>query len=204
MKKGFLLFLIIFNTAVFSQAKGNIELGFNIGGNGSTVTQSNYTYPNAIGYNAGVSLEYYFSNEWGVKSKLIYDQLGWNKDLIYVASTDSYVSTDFRLNYLTIPVLANYHFGNKKEIYFNFGPYVGVLLDAHEKRFNTDVKKFFNTTDFGLMIGIGYTTIVSDKIKFLVGFDAHGGIIDVVKYNEKPSVLNTCLNFNIGLNVLLK
>jgi hypothetical protein len=204
MKKIFLLFLTVFTASAFSQGKGNVEFGFNIGLNFSNITQSNYTYPYAIGFNAGASMEYYFSKEWGIKGKLIYDQLGWNDDLIYDTTSDSYIRTNFRLNYLTIPVMANYHFGDKKEIYFNFGPYVGILLNAHETRFDTDAKAFFNDTDFGLMIGVGYTTLISDKMKFFVSFDVYGGIIDIVKYNENPTVLNICANFNVGINMLLK
>lgn len=200
----FLLFLTVFSTTVFAQGKDDVEFGFNIGGNLSNITQSDYTYSYAIGFNAGVSMEYYFSSSWGIKSKLMYDQLGWNDDVIYDVETDRYVSTNFRLNYLTIPVMADYHFGNKKEFYFNVGPYVGILLDAHDTRYDTDVKEFFNTTDFGLMLGVGYTTLLSEKVKFFVGFDARGGVIDIIKDNENPVVLNSCMNFNVGINMLLK
>lgn len=204
MKKVFLLFLTVFSTTVFAQGKGDVEFGLNIGGNLSNITQADYTYSYAIGFNAGISMEYYFSNSWGIKGKLIYDQLGWDDDLIYDVETDRYVSTNFRLNYLTIPVMADYHFGNKKEFYFNAGPYVGILLDAHETRYDSDMKEFFNTTDFGLMLGVGYTTLLSEKVKFFAGFDARGGIIDIIKYNENPVVLNSCMNFNIGINMLMK
>lgn len=204
MKKVFLLFLTVFSTTAFSQGKGDVEFGFTIGGNLSNITQADYTYSYAVGYNAGISMEYYFSNSWGIKSKLMYDKLGWNDDFIYNTITDSFVITNFRLDYLTIPVMADYHFGNQKEFYFNFGPYVGILLNAHDTRFNSDVKEFFNPTDFGLMLGVGYIQLLSDKVKFFVGFDAHGGVVDIVKYNENPTVLNSCMNFNIGVNMLLK
>jgi len=204
MKNILLLFLTVFSTTAFSQGKGNVEFGFNIGANLSNITQSDYTYPYAVGFNVGGSMEYYFSNAWGIKGKLIYDQAGWNNDLIYETVTDSYVPTNFRLNYLTIPIMADYHFGDKKDVYFNFGPFVSILLNAHDTRFDSDVKEFFNPTDFGLMIGVGYTYLLSDKLKFFVGFDARGGLIDVVKYNENPTVLSTCMNFNVGLNMLMK
>ena len=204
MKKFLLLFLTVFSTTGFAQGKGKVEFGFNLGVNLSNITQSDYTYPYAVGFNAGASMEYYFSDEWGIKSKLMYDQLGWNDDLIYDEVSDSYISTDFRLNYLTIPVMADYHFGDHKEFYFNFGPYVGILLNVRETRFDSDMKEFFNPTDFGLMLGVGYTQLLSDKVKFFVGFDARGGVTDIVKYNENPTVLNTCMNFNIGVNMLMK
>ncbi|CAM3550555.1 hypothetical protein FSS13T_07900 [Flavobacterium saliperosum S13] len=204
MKKFLLLFFTVFSVTAYSQGKGDVEFGLHIGGNFSNITQADYTYSYAIGFNAGVSMEYYFSNSWGIKTKLMYDQMGWNDDVIYDPVTDRYVDTNFRLNYLTIPVMGKYHFGNKKEFYFNAGPYLGILLEAHDTRYDTDVKEFFNTTDFGLMLGVGYTALLSEKVKFFAGFDARGGVIDIIKYNENPVVLNSCMNFNVGINMLLK
>jgi opacity protein-like surface antigen len=134
---------------------------------------------------------------------LIYDQKGWDND--YIEDTNGNVyPTDINLNYLTVPIMANWHFGNKKNWYLNFGPYFGFLLDANETQFDSDVTDVFNTTDFGLALGIGVKVPVSDKLKIFFEYDGQGGINDIFKENQYSAVTNTRSSFNVGLNFLLK
>ena len=105
------------------------------------------------------SMDYYFSNSWSVKTKLIYDRKGWDNGFIE-DDFGSYI-TDYNLDYLTVPVLASWHFGNNKNWFLEFGPYVGFLLNAEEVRFGTDVTDSFNSTDFGLALGIGVSRAAS-------------------------------------------
>ena len=100
--------------------------------------------------------------------------------------------------------MANWHFGNKKNWYLNFGPYVGFLLDAKETQFDTDLKDYFNSTDFGLALGIGVKIPVSDKLKLFFEYEGQGGVSDIFKVNEFSRVTNSRSSLNIGLNFLLK
>ena len=209
MKRLFIVVLLAlgFSSATFAQqSKGDVEFGFNLGYNYSTVSNSegDSTDP-GNGINLGASADYYFSDRWSIKGKMIYDQKGWNNGFVetYVP-TYSYYTTDFNLNYLTILVMANWHFGSKRNWYLNFGPYAGFLLSAEETAKSKDVKDSFNSTDFGLALGIGVKIPVTDKLKISLEYDDQTGFLDVFKINSGSAVRNSRGSFNIGVNFLLK
>lgn len=81
MKKILFITIIIF-TEIFSvnaQKESGFEIGGNIGLNVSVVTNANgvRTVKNFTSFNIGASGEYYFSDRWGLKTKLILDNKGW-------------------------------------------------------------------------------------------------------------------------------
>jgi len=80
-------------------------------------------------------------DRWSGKTKLIYDQKGWNNNFIDFQE-GSFSAKNFRLNCLTVPVMASWHFAPKRNWYLDFGPYLGILLNARETDYNTDVKIF--------------------------------------------------------------
>ena len=177
MKKTFTTIIILLGayTATFAQQKkGDVELGVNVGVNFSTVTNSQATNTAYhTGFNAGVAADYYFSDRWSIKAKAIYDQKGWNNGFIISdqSGSGSVITTDFKLNYVSIPVMANWHFGKTRNWYLNFGPYVGILTSASETASNTDLKNYLNSTDFGLALGIGVKIPVSEKVKVVFEYD---------------------------------
>jgi opacity protein-like surface antigen len=212
MKKLFItaLFVLGLSSTTFAQqSKGDVEFGFNLGYNFSTVSNSEgeSTDPGS-GINLGASADYYFSDRWSIKGKLIYDQKGWNNGFVdySLISNDPVASyrTDFNLNYLTVPVMANWHFGSKRNWYLNFGPYAGFLLSANETARDKDVTDGFNSTDFGLALGIGVKIPVTDKLKISLEYDDQTGFSDVFKISSGSAVRNSRGSFNIGVNFLLK
>lgn len=203
MKKSLLVIVVLFSTVINAQKKGTVEFGANLGYNSSTVSTDDDSADSGDGVNLGFSADYYFSDRWSIKSKLIYDQKGWNRGFIEDINTGIQYKTNFNLNYLTIPVMANWHFGRKRNWYLNFGPYVGFLLSAEETRFGTDTKKAFNTTDFGLDLGIGVKIPVSDKLKIHIEYDAQSGLSEVFKESNE-AITNSRWSLNFGVNFLMK
>ncbi|MFN4027158.1 MAG: porin family protein [Flavobacterium sp.] len=197
------VFALGLTTVVFAQKKGVVEFGINVGFNNSTVSNSDVSADTAYGFNIGGSMDYYFSDRWSIKGKLIYDQKGWDNGFIEDSNGFDYV-TDFNINYLTVPVMANWHFGRKRNWFLEFGPYMGFLLNAEDVRFGTDVTDSFNSTDFGLSLGIGVKIPVSDKLKLFFEYEGQGGMSDIFKVNEFSRVTNSRSSFNVGLNFLLK
>jgi len=185
---------------VNAQDKGDIELGAGLGlslSNVSTIDgQNNTSYLTSI--TGGVSGEYYFSDRWGIKSKLIYDNKGWSEGFLTDEDSNTNIITDFELSYLTIPVMANYHFGSKRNWYLNFGPYVGILLNAEDSELGLDLKDGFQSSDFGLALGIGYKFQVGDNIKLFVEYDGQAGFTDVFEENSGDAIRNARSSINIG------
>lgn len=207
MRKPLTLLLLLsvgFFTAK-AQQKNTFEYGFNAGLNLSTVqagSTTNSSYRN--GFNIAAFGDYYLSDRWSIKARLAYDQKGWDRGYLTDLTTGRSAITDYHLDYLTIPVLANWHFGKKRNWYLNFGPYAGFLLSAKETKFNNDLKDFLHTTDIGFDLGIGVKIPVSSRVKILFEFDGQAGFTDVFKQNDDSRVTTSRSSFNTGLVFSLK
>jgi len=192
-----------------AQTKGSIEMGINGGVNFTSVSGTDYNYwgtttsESSVSFNVAASLDFYFSDRWSIKVKGIYDRKGWDSAYITLGDGRDY-STNVDMNYITVPVMANWHFGGKRNWYLNFGPYVGFLTSAKETRFDTDLKDNFNTTDAGLAYGIGVKIPVSNHVKLFFEYEGQTGLSDIYKDNYDGSVTTNRGAANVGINFLLK
>lgn len=191
------------STGAIAQDKGAVEFGVNVGYNSASVSSSEERSDPGSGINVAVAADYYFSKTWSIKGKLIYDQKGWNNGFLEDLDTGIVYKTDYNLNYVTIPVMANWHFGNTKNWHLNFGPYMGFLMNAEETRFNLDVKDGFNATDFGLAFGIGVKIPVSNKLKIAFEYEGQSGMKNIFKESNED-VFNSRWSLNVGINFLMK
>nr|WP_294775372.1 outer membrane beta-barrel protein [uncultured Flavobacterium sp.] len=84
MKNIFLSAIILLglSTSLTAQKKGDVEFGVNIGYNSFSVSDSYDSSDTGSGFNFGGSIDYYFSNTWSIKGKLIYDQKGWDNGYV--------------------------------------------------------------------------------------------------------------------------
>ncbi len=191
------VFLTVFSTS--AQEKGDIEFGVNLGYNISNVTSENTSTSSKGGINIGASGEYFFSDRWGINFQLIYDQKGWADGFVIPEGSSDMIITDFRVSYLTIPLTANLHFGKSKGWHFNFGPYVGFLINAEVGHEDMDVKDAFATTDFGLALGIGYKFRLSEKTKLVLDYQSQSGFSNAFDENSTTTIRNGRSSFNLGL-----
>lgn len=209
MKKTLTTLLILcgISSITLAQTKNTTEFGANIGYNAARVALSgsgqstNYT----SGFNFGISAEHYFSDRWGIKGKLIYDQKGWGNGYLDFNDGTSINGVDFHLNYLTIPIMADWHFGRTQNWYLNFGPYMGFLLNATESsNSGTDIKSAFNTTDVGLAFGIGVKFPIADKVKLFIEADGQSGFTNIFKDSGGQTIQNIRSGINIGFLIPIK
>jgi len=206
MKNVVVVFFILVSMTSFGQKRnnGDVELGLNLGFNASNVTNSDGKSDDGSGFNAGASADYFFSNRWSIKGKMIYDQKGWDNGYFNNLDAGNSYTTNYNLNYLTIPVMANWHFGGNRNWYLNFGPYLGFLLSASESATNFDVKEAFNSTDFGLALGIGVKIPVTDNLKISFEYEEQGGFSDIFKQNISSATRNGRTGLNVGLVFMLR
>ncbi|MEQ7799713.1 porin family protein [Pedobacter sp. ASV1-7] len=187
----------------FSQEKGKFEFGFNIGLNGATVTSGTMTNSS---YRSGLAVgavgDYFFSDRWSIKAKLTYDQKGWSNGFFQTTDggmTFDFYKTDYHLDYLTIPVMANWHFGKKRNWYLHFGPYAGVLLSGKETTSQKDLKEITAAVDAGIALGIGVKIPIAEKVKIIFEFDGQAGLTDAFKQNDGLNVKNSRSSLSTGL-----
>ncbi len=147
--------------AVVYPTEGAQEFGLGFAYNSSFLTENGFTqldgYKPTSGYSLSAQYEYYLSKNWGLKTKLNLDYKGLTSD------TDPEMVTD--LLYLTLPVMASWHFGKKKRWYLHFGVYTGYLLLAELE--GTDIKQFVNSMDYGTDFGVGVRIPAGDKWFFI-------------------------------------
>ncbi|MDI1255889.1 MAG: porin family protein [Flavobacterium sp.] len=202
MKKLFIAVGVFFGlTTVNAQSKGAVEFGVNVGYNFSTIGTDDGDFDTGEGFNVGFAADYFFNSSWSLKGKLIYDQKGYDNDYITDGTND--YPTDININYLTVPVMANWHFGKKKNWYLNFGPYVGFLLSAKDTALDTDLKYAFKSTDFGISYGVGVKIPVSNQAKISIELEEADGLSNVLK-GTSYDTRNKRGSINVGVNFLLK
>ncbi len=201
-KKILLNFILIVGFSLLSKAqeKGDIELGGQFGLNISNILDSGSDqFANSkISFNIGAFADFYINDRWSIKPKVIYDRKGWCDSFVIDDNFNLY-STDFKVNYITVPITVNYHFGKTRRWYFNFGGYVGFLGAAEDSEFGIDAKELFENTDFGLSYGIGYKHPLSDNLKLFIEYEGQSGVIDIFKGNPGDAILNGRSAFNAGL-----
>jgi len=207
MKKLFVTMLALSGIcfSALAQKTNAVEFGINIGANESYVMQgssSNYGNSSDVvhGINLGFSMEYYFSDRWGIKGKLIYDQKGWGNGYVITPDGSENDGVNFQLNYITVPVMANWHFARNRNWYLNFGPYVGFLLSAKDVSDNIDIKSSLNSTDVGLALGIGVKIPLSNNVKLFFEVEGQGGGTNIQGDNSGPTLQTERSSLNIGLN----
>ncbi len=196
----FLTLLIIFlgiYSASSGQSKPKSEFGFGLGLNSAaviTVMGTGSTGTNG-GFNAGASGDFYFSDRWSFKAKMIFDQKGWSGDDPF----GELGAGDYHLNYLTIPLMANWHFGKTRNWYLNAGPYAGFLMSASQSTNNADIKPRFNSTDFGLAFGIGVKFPIAQNAKLFLEYDGQSGLSNIFN-SSIQQFQNIRAAFNIGVS----
>ncbi len=203
MKKELLAiaFTIFGLLSVNAQDRGDFELGLAAGISFANISSSEEQIDTSsrTAFNIAASGEYYFSESWGLKAKLIYDSKGWGDQQITNEITNETITTDFKLNYITIPLLVNFHYGYNRSWYSGFGPYVGLLASAEDSELGVDLKEGFSSNDFGIALNIGYKLQVDEKIWLFAEVDAQVGLSDIFQEDlGDQNITNVRGSLNVG------
>jgi len=194
--------LILFVFQVRAQNRGDVELGIGGGVNVAGITGDYFTSDSRTAFNVDAFGDFYFSDRWSLKAKIQYDQKGYKTGSLTINDEVIIKQETYKLNYVTVPVMANWHFGKKRNWYMNFGPYIGMLVNA--KASNVDVKDRFNTVDVGLDYGIGVKIPIFSHCKLFLGYDVQYGFTDIVKNNPGSSANNLRVTFHTGVAFSIK
>ena len=180
MKKILLTVLCIAGFAFTTDAqndKGDFtlapQLGLNLSNYRSNVDLNNDL---RVAMVVGVTGGYYFSDRWSFRTGLLYDAKG----------TDVENNID-KLNYLSIPLQANFHFGDNRNWYVNFGPSLNVLLSAKGELSDgseIDLKDQVSSLDIGLGYGIGYKFDVSENTELFFQAQSFYGLSRINENNN--------------------
>ncbi len=200
MKKLFLLTLAVLSSSFIlaQDISFGAKVGVNYGGTMTTDKDYNALFKAAIRPNIGVFAEMEMSDAFALQAGLDYFGSGFQGKGEYVKYNEVETKNEVKGNlaYLQIPVLAKYYVTESLSI--EVGPYVGFLLSAKQDGNvyinhplagndylvasfdNKDVKEDYNSTDFGLKMGLGYK--LENGLMFSLGYNL--GLSDIQKAEE--------------------
>lgn len=197
MKK-VLLSLITLITFGFANAqikeRGIIEITPKIGTSSfAELNEDEYTDYNS-GVELGATVDYYFNDRWSLRSGLIADKMGGKYDY------DGNYFED-KLNYLSIPINANWHFGSTRKWNLNFGLSPSFLMSAKlkENGYTTDIPdNIIESFQLGFTFGIGYKIGITEKFGILIDAQWFTGLTNINKVPDNRRITNSGYSFNLG------
>ena len=186
-----LIVILFISHSFYAQSQsGDFTLAPTLGLNLSTFSAEN-SYKIKTGIHGGLVAEYYITEEWSIRSGVLYDALG---------AEDDFDNLD-KLNYFNIPLNASWHFGKNYNWYLNFGLSLAFLSEATSELSDgseVDINDNVNSFDFGLSLGIGYKFYLSKNLSLFLEVQNYNGILDIVNEDEFPIALRnarTAINF---------
>jgi len=200
----------------YSQDFNKHEIGFE-GGAGVSFLRGlenieEYQDP-MLSYAVGVSYQFSFSESFSFFSALDYERKG---SVVNVTATDQsgnkigelVVHTNY--DYLVLPLLARYSFGNQIKMYINAGPYVGYLLRVTSVTDENDIVPHTELDltgdsykyDFGISAGLGAKIPINNKMAFKVEVRNNLGLVNTLSApieEEGGSVKTNSTNLLLGV-----
>lgn len=211
MKKYLLLMGISFCFVQLSGAQSNtyeygLHGGINI--NSAFGSSINAAYKGTLpGLSLGAHVKINTSTHFGIKASIDYDQQGWAyRSLAFEDMTGTtFAKGDVlrKLNYLNVPIVAEYAVGKNIKFKANAGVFFGVLLSNQivtqitdpfppntESTTRSKSQQNIQATNFGLSAGAGLQIPISNKMKLDFDFRNHYGLSNIYK-KENTLRLNT-------------
>lgn len=148
------------------------------------------------GYNGGLTFRYIGKKSLGVQAELNYSQRGWKEsDGLYAR----------QLNYIELPFLTHFNFGDKFRYFFNIGPKISYLLSENILIDNTQnstaeqhIKAVENPFDYGFSLGTGALIKIQKQV-LQVEARANYSLSNVFS-DAKKDYFNYSNNLNASVN----
>ncbi|MCD4696577.1 MAG: PorT family protein [Bacteroidales bacterium] len=232
MKKFTIILMLAAMTLSFSamaQFTFGPRLGLNLANQSGDDVEDNSML---IGFNIGAMGNMAFNDMLSFQAEVLYDAKGAKYESVSETGAKTDVNANF--NYLNIPLMAKATFGDDIKFFGELGPSIGLLMSAKwdgESEFTTleqdpnnpfeviekkiEVKDFYKSTDFGLVIGGGVVLPVGDmklmvdvrynmslgsigeEMEVMTGFDPITG--EITYENQTPDIKNGVISINLGL-----
>ena len=223
--KRILLSLFLINLFIIGNGqKSKFEYGFQSGLNISSSYGDAFSQVKRgplTGLHIGGHLKVTKTENWGFKFLVSYDNIGWiYKSLTLESNTSSTglmnVDISIKLNYLNMPVLAEYSFGNKIKINVDGGFFLGILLN---NKVITEVKEPIppnqepilesssiarKGTNFGLSLGSGVQIPIASRLTLDFNVRDNLGLTSINKSQSSYSVGMKTNTFTISAGLSFK
>lgn len=178
---------LLFSTSAFSQfSTFGVKAGLNMA---NMTVEGNNDSNLKFGLNAGVLSKIFVTDRFALQPELLYSSKGFENVFTNEIITDEEVN--FNLNYIDLPVKLVFYLS--EDFSFQFGPYVGYLVNANvdydsaetfDDLFDVDTqdeidRDRFNAIDFGLTGGLEF-----ELDPLIVGFNYNMGLTQVAAEDD--------------------
>jgi len=193
------------------------SLSFNVGDNKSF-------YKPGAGFNAGLSLLFQKTKSVSFEADVLYQQnnywLNDSSSSYFYADTASlmyYTNTRTDLDYLSIPLIMNFKFGQKARFYAGIGLFASVQLNAQvvghalnttagenyltttEYHVYDSIEGYFSDFDSGWLLNCGFETPLFKKLKFDCNFRYNASFKNIYKNDNDQIIKIKSLSINAGI-----
>ena len=187
----YLIIFLSFTVNVYSQVreKGAVELTPKIGY--SNFKYYMYGHPSLAlkSVNFGITGDYYLTEAWSIRTGILYQKMGGQT-----------FDSKYELDYLNIPINANWHFGSTRKWNLNFGLLTGFKISNADDQNIFGIKSKGNQT--AINWGIGYKFEVNNQIGILLDYQFLAGTTNIDR-DEIYSLKNKGGNLNVGVVIKL-
>lgn len=140
-----------------------------------------------------------------MRSGLIADKMGGKYKISFadydpIVNGDTTIYFEDKLNYLSIPINANWHFGSTRKWNLNFGlspsflTSANIVINGKESKIpSSDIESF----QLGLTYGIGYKIEINKKFGILIDTQFFNGLTNINKSSE-ARIVNAGYSLNVG------
>jgi hypothetical protein len=221
MKKYALISLLYISAITGFGQNHKFTLSISGGNNYSYLKNNNFdkNQDNAIFcFSSGFALSYNFAKLLSIETGFGIEQTGsiTNYFSMYI---DGLHLGEYRYlnhyNYLVFPILLNTSIGHKTKIFLNTGGFVSHLINAQEIRQMTynptsvnDVTSLTKRTNYGILVGIGFSLPIKNRIAFSAEVRNNIGMCNLVRYIPpyfSNEILKTnSINLLVGIKYQLK
>lgn len=168
------LFILFNSLNLHSQNfEGGLQTGYGI----SNVYVEDISGDTRGVFHIGALGQYNFNESWAIVGKLLYDQKGY-------AYNDG-TSGRETINYVDIPVMGKWYFGNNVKGYLQFGGYYGLFLNAEGEIDNeaVDTSEAYEDSDLGVAYGVGLELANLYDVKLFLEWEANTSMVNIAAEN---------------------
>ncbi len=216
------LFILMFFVALTTSVSAQFEIGLKAGAGFNSVTRSNagrvdVTFHDKMGLDYGIMARYQFNEWFAIRAdvEMLSRSHTMKRNLAYVKG----VYTDYKFQYLTLPVMADFTFGGEKlRGHFMMGGFVSYWLSANVSGNTFDIydkirpfdekmefNEYHNRIVAGVAAGPGLSYALSDKISLELDALIYYDLTSYMKINRispEPRYNNT-MSLTLGLTYKL-
>lgn len=198
MKKIMLIVAVALTCSAGAIAQPSLHLGIKGGANMTKIDGKQYSDGFRFNYYIGPYLQLNLTKGFGIQPEVLFTQsssrTGSQFSDVYEEFGSEFNNHEIKLNYLTIPVLANIHLSNA--LILQLGPQYSILMNSHESLVQNGKDAFKN----GDLSGVGGLWLnlplgLSISGRYVIGLSNIKDASDEAKWNSEAIQLGVGFRF---------